>query len=179
MISASLQSGSLPRASGRRTRFWPLLVIGLLSGQLLVCSAIIYFANADPSMAVEPQYYEKALAWNHEAAQRERNRRLGWRVKALLESSASAGAFDICLTLHDPRDQPIRGATVGVTAFPHLRSRERRSIALQEQADGTYIATLPAARPGLWELRVRASRGSDEFSETLTVEARAARGATP
>ncbi len=55
-----------------------------------------------------------------------------------------------------------------VEAFPSARASHVRSATLEPEGNGVYAAGLPEDRPGLWELRVRVTRGDDVFTQTLS-----------
>jgi hypothetical protein len=43
-------------------------------------------------------------------------------------------------------------------------------LQLREGPAGEYRAELSAQRPGLWQLRLVATRGNDRFTQELTIE---------
>jgi len=108
-------------------------------------------------------------------AQEARNATLGWRVSARLEPAA-AGRARLVALVQDRGGVPVTGAAVAVEAFPSARAREIATFALAPaDGAGVYAVTLPRARPGLWELRLRVARGAELFTRTLSQDLAAAR----
>lgn len=154
---------------------WPVLMVALLVGGAGVNIAFMIVANRDPSFAVEPDYYRKALEWDQTMAQEARNAELGWTISARL-GPAGVGAGRLVATIRDRAGALLGGATVTVEAFPSARAREIATLALAPTGEaGVYAATLPSGRPGLWELRMRVSRGGEVFTRTLSQDLAASR----
>jgi nitrogen fixation protein FixH len=151
------------------TWVWPTVVVALLTGQLVVCGVIVFASSSDPTVAVEPDYYEKAISWDQQAAQRERSRQLGWSATVTVDPLTDrTGARAVGINLRDRNSDSICGAAVRATVFHHACARERFETEFNETADGRYVARLPLKRDGVWEFRIQAQRGSDVF--TLTRE---------
>jgi hypothetical protein len=64
----------------------------------------------------------------------------------------------------------VTGAAVSLEGFHNARAAQIVAAALADAGDGTYRAQAPIVRPGLWELRFRATRGAQVFTRTLTYE---------
>ena len=152
--------------------YWPLLLVGLLASGV---GANMYFmarAIGDPSFAVEPDYYAKAVAWDAHQAQARENADLGWSVMlSVAEADRGTGRAQVVLTLADRSGRPVPGATVGLTAFHNARAADIVTSTLSETAEHEYVAEVPIVRPGLWEFRVVAARGLETFTATLDQDA--------
>jgi nitrogen fixation protein FixH len=160
---------------GAKGWYWPAIIVALLVGSAGANIAFMIVANRDASFAVEPDYYRKAVEWDRTMAQEARNAELGWTVSARLEP-ADAGRARLVTLVRDRAGAPLTGAGVLVEAFPSVRAREIASVALEPTGDaGVYAGRLPSARPGLWELRVRVTRGEEVFTRTLSQDLGAAR----
>ena len=152
----------------------PALVGVITVSTMIGAAALIYHAHADPSFAVEKDYYDKAVHWDDSAAQQRRNAELGWRL------SVSAGPSNgLELTIVDALGLPIDGASVSVEAFHNARSAERVALAPAESGGGVYRQAAEFARPGIWEFRVVVSRGADTFTAVRQIVIGAERGPTP
>jgi nitrogen fixation protein FixH len=155
--------------------YWPVVIVALLVGSAGANIGFMIVANRDASFAVEPDYYRKAVEWDRTMAQETRNAELGWKVSARLEPGVGSRARLVTL-VRDRAGAALAGAAVLVEAFPSARAREIASVALEPTADaGVYAGALPSARPGLWELRVRVTRGGEVFTRTLSQDLAAAR----
>lgn len=152
--------------------YWPLVVIGLLAGGAGSNVWLMLVATGDASFAVEPDYYRKALDWDRTMAQELRNVELGWSVSARLERAGRPGQARLAARVTDRAGAPLGGARVTVEAFASARASRIVSATLDPEGDGVYAASLPAGRPGLWELRVRVTRGADVFTQTISQDLR-------
>jgi FixH len=137
----------------RRGLFWPLFLVALLVGHVGILSVAAYIASSDPSVAAEPDFYEKALAW-------EQNQKLvrepaedGYEVTPLLEPHSSAtgqGQLSLALTREG---QPLPQSTVSATIFHAARSGDRQHLTLTERKPGLFVAPANLHRDGRWEVR--------------------------
>lgn len=152
-----------PATPSPRRNLWPMLVVGLLTMQVVLCGVAMTLAGADASFAVEPDYHRKALHWDDEAAARAASAKLGWRVAVRLDGGHAV------LALCDREGAPVSGATVAGEYFHHARAAARREFRATE-ADGDYHADVRIDRAGLWEFRVRADRGGERFECAQTLE---------
>ncbi|MCC6157515.1 MAG: FixH family protein [Deltaproteobacteria bacterium] len=148
----------------KRGWYWPLLVIGLLGGLLVMNGIMLFVATRDPSFAVEKNYYQKALDWDEKRAQDGANDALGWSIAVSL---ATAGTdVRVAATITDREGAPVNGATVSLEAFHLARSAAAREIALAEETPGRYSTTWPAMRPGIWEMRFRIEKDGHVFTKS-------------
>ena len=155
--------------------YWPVAIVALLVGGAAANIAFMIVANRDATFAVEPDYYRKAVDWDRTMAQEARNVELGWQVSARLEP-VDGGRARLVARVADRDGHPVSDAAVVVEAFPSARARDIASFALAPAGpDGTYAVMLTRARPGLWELRLRATRGEQVFTRTLSQDLAAAR----
>ena len=73
-----------PAVANRRAAWrWGTLVVGMLSLQVVLGVAAVFLATGDESVAVIPNYYDKALAWDQQMAQQQASESLGWDVEML------------------------------------------------------------------------------------------------
>ena len=115
MAAAPAPAGSPDARQRRRGLFWILVPVVLLTLSLLGALTTAAIAVSDPSFAVEPDYYKKALHWDQHQTALERSARLGWSV-ALRTEPAIVGA-ELVVELRDRQGQPVEGADVRVEAF--------------------------------------------------------------
>jgi nitrogen fixation protein FixH len=154
-----------------RAWLWPAIILGLLGGQVALSAIMIYVASSDPSFAVEPDYYQRAVGWDQRS-----------RGAELTASVAIAGAADLRgerearFTIHEADGRPLRGALVTVVAFHHGRAADRRHATLTERDDGVYLGWLLLGRPGLWEFRLTIERDGRTRHCTLVEDVAAASG---
>ena len=152
--------------------YWPLLLGGLLASGV---GANVYFmcrAVSDPSFAVEPDYYAKAVAWDAHQAQAKENDDLGWKLAlSVAEADKGTGRARVVATLADRDGLRVPGLSVGLTAFHNARAAETVTATLGETAEHDYAADVAVVRPGLWEFRVEAVRGTETFTAVVEKDA--------
>lgn len=147
---------------------WPIGVAVVL---VLTVAGNIYVAmraNEDPSVHVEEDYYQKAVRFDADQALKKRSDRLGWHLTV---SAARTSASDAAVTaaLTDSAGAPVRGAVVRFAVRAIARENDVFK-AVGVETNGAYIASLPMARRGLWDVNVEASRGPDRYVTTQRVE---------
>ncbi len=163
-----MMSPSATRPTHSLWKWAPVVLLGsLLSG----LGSMVFIATGDPSFAVEPEYYQKALDWDRERDQQATNARLGYRLAVQVAAQGAPGApRELVLRLEDAMGQPVHGADLEVSAFHNARAAEIVRPRLVEQAPGSYVQRLPLARPGLWELRFVARRAGVRFTHVTRIE---------
>jgi nitrogen fixation protein FixH len=152
--------------------YWPFLVVGLLAAGV---GGNIYFlarAIGDPSFAVEPDYYAKGVDWNAHQAQARANAELGWIVTLeVAPAELATGRARLVAKLTDRDGRSVPGAAVVLEAFHNARAADVLTATLAETPEHSYTAEVPIVRPGLWEFRVAATRGSETFTAVLDQDA--------
>ncbi len=160
--------------SGRRTPRrgwgWPLGMAALLVGGAAANIGLLLAAVSDASFSVERDYYRKALAWDETMAEESRSAALGWSVTARLEPATEPGQARLVARVTDRAGAAVEGATVAVEAFHNARASQVVTARLAPTGAGGYAAALPLRRPGLWELRLRITRGREVFALTTAAE---------
>lgn len=156
----------------KREHLWPLGITALLVGTVVINFWVMHVASADPSFAIEPNYYARAVGWDSTVAQEQRNRALGWRVLPTLSRFDDDGAV-LRVSLTDSTGRAITGARVSVSALFVGRANEVFDVRL-EQAGAGYTVRLPVKHRGAWELRFTVSQGSRRFTFTQRLDAQPA-----
>lgn len=147
-----------------KTALVPGVVAAAMLASLTSVTMLIVRANSDGNFNVEPDYYAKALNWNDTAEQSARNHRLGWSITRLCHDRA----WDtLLITVTDSAGAPILDAQVSALVFHHADADDRREINLTHAGGGHYLAPLPNAREGVWELRLVAQREHERFTAKL------------
>jgi len=132
---------------------------------------LIYVATSDRSFAVEQDYYRKGLRWDAKREQDRRNAELGWTLDLVVASTLSPdGTVAITALLRDGDGGEITGAQIKLDAFHNARAAYILSADLKHAENGSYAASLPMRRPGLWEFRFEISRDGERFTHTTTKE---------
>lgn len=175
MSSPAATPTPLPRGRGLG---WPIAMTLVLATTVGVNLFVYRIAASDPSVAVEPDYYNKAVHWDDELAQRRLNRELGWRSAITLSAgNGMGGAGELSVRLTDSTGAPLEGATVSAQAFPVARANQVAALELVASAgdaddgsQGIYAAPLAVTRRGRWEVRLAVTHDGDRFTSTQQVE---------
>jgi len=147
---------------------WPAAVIGALVVTVGANIAIFVLANDSDKAVVEPNYYEKAVAWDSTMAQGRRNESLGWSIRATLTPSGEGARLHAILA--DRGGASLSGATIRVEAIHNSDAARRVEGTLRDAGGGAYDADLPFRHAGLWELRFTVERGGERFTGDLRQE---------
>lgn len=154
----------------KRGAWWPIGMATILALTVGANFWVLAVANDDPSFAVEPDYYHKALHWDDEMAQQERNIVLGWRLTPTLAPFGAHGAL-LTVQLTDSTGAALAGATVRVSALSIARAGRVLDATLAATPGSEYAATIPVDRAGEWELRFEAVRDGQRFTAVRRLEA--------
>jgi len=157
VVNASPES----RARGRAW-VWPLGVVGMLCVSLTVCAITVVAAVGDPSYAVEPDYYQRAVDWDKQQAMLATSQALGWNTEFGLDLTSG----EIVITLTDSLDRPLEGAVARALVFHHARRNDAQELLLQPSEPGRYAAKVASPREGQWQVRLHVRRGPETYVQT-------------
>lgn len=160
---------------GRKGWAWPLAIALVLLVSAGSNIGFMLVAKSDKSFAIEPDYYQKALAWDDAMAQEEHNLSLGWNVDARVELGAETTNGRVEVVITDSIGEPVDLAKVDAVVFHNARAAVRLSATLTEESPGTYWADIDADKAGLWDVIITATKGPDRFVRTVRVDARSSR----
>ena len=149
---------------------WPVAIVGVLALTVGANIWVMIVARDPHAAAIEPDYYNKAVAWDSTLAEQHRSERLGWTADADILDASPTGAT-VRVVLRDRARQPIVGARVSIEAIHNLQADERITATLGEAGKGEYSARMPLCRPGQWELRIDATQGRDRWVTSVRREA--------
>ena len=143
---------------------WPvgitLLLTVFVGGNLMM----MHVAGNDPSFAVEPDYYKKAVAFDSTMAEEQRSVALRWTAAAAIARGT------LVVTIVDSLLAPVTSANVTVQARFNARANEVLADTLVERSPGRYVAALDARHTGEWEVRIDARRGREHFVTSVRTE---------
>jgi nitrogen fixation protein FixH len=138
---------------------WTGVIVGLLLLQLALCAVGIAAALRGKGVAVEADYYNKALHWDDQAALIRASAELGWKTDLSVGSTATTtGQRALLLKLTDKAGAPLDNAAVAVTFFHHARPMELHQAELKATGGGLYASSVPLDRRGIWEFRLTIRR---------------------
>lgn len=149
---------------------WPVVIVALLSLNVLVVAITVIAATMDPSVAVEPDYYQKALSWDEGREQRRdpADDGLGVTVRLLPASDRlSKGRVTVAISR---LDEPVQDAHLEAEIFHHARSGDRQKLVLEASEPGVYVADAVLRREGIWEVRLLLVTGETTYQFARVVE---------
>jgi nitrogen fixation protein FixH len=150
-------------------RWWPAALAGVLAVTVLGNIAVYWIANDDPSFAVEPNYYQRAVDWDSTMAQRARSAALGWAADVVLAPPTGDQAT-LQVRLRNRDGAALDSADVRAEASFNARGADLFEVRLTPVGAGLYAGILPSARVGLWRVDLSAVRGADRFLERVTLD---------
>ncbi len=148
---------------------WPIGIVAILAATVGGNIAVIVLTKDDPSFAVEPDYYRKAVAWDSTQARIAQSDALVWTVSATVSDNV-AGARVLTLNLLDQTGAAVHNAQLTGTLLHVARANDVQSVVFAETSSGQYAATVPMARRGMWELRLAAVRNAEQFQQTMRID---------
>lgn len=154
----------------RKDRIWPVIVVCVLGAYVTFGIVAARIASHDPNYAIEPDYYRKAVTWDSTLAQGRENVALGWRVTPSL-GAVGGSLTTLALQLRDSAGGPVTGAQLSVEARQVAHADDVVRATLHADRAGGYVAEMPLARAGLWEIRVVATRGAERFATSVRLDA--------
>ena len=171
-MNANSAAPTLPRCATKGSRkhalAWGGIIVGLLLLQIVLCTAGAYCAVGGRGVAVESDYYNKALHWDDHLALEEKSRRLGWTTQLDVGSAeTSRGERALMLNLHDRTGAPLNNADVEIAYFHHAHALDLRKATLRMIRPGFYSASVELEHRGIWEFRLTVKRGKDTFIQTI------------
>ncbi|MCU0618023.1 MAG: FixH family protein [Gemmatimonadaceae bacterium] len=155
---------------------WPIGIATILFATVASNVGVILITKDDPSFAVEPDYYRKAVEWDSTSARRARSDALGWQVTPTVQVGGTNS--ELSLTLVDAQGAPIDGATIAGELLHVARASQMQTVQFTAR-NGGYVATVQMPRAGVWELRLDATRGDQRFLRTVRLETALADASVP
>lgn len=150
---------------------WPIGIALVLCATVVGNLVMMRVAGSDPSMAIEPDYYKKAVGFDSTMAEQRRSNALGWSAITTLDSVVVGTPTSVHVRLRDSTGTPISDATVKIVALYNARANEIQAVALERGEAGEYSGRLSIHYPGEWEVRVDATRAGAHFLSTSRVNA--------
>jgi len=147
----------------RSGRAWPAAIVAALLALVIAYVFLLRLAGQPEATVVERDYYRHAVRWDSTLAVRRASDSLGWRLEATLGPLDANGRAALEVRLADRAGAPLAGLDVRAEAIHNLEAGRPRQAALAPTAPGTYAASLPLARAGMWEIRLDARRGAQHF----------------
>ncbi len=130
------------------------MIILLLGGSVGMWIYAAFLAVSDPSMAVVPDYHEKALQWDKHLEVARVSKAIGWTIAVVPGAQSANGERELTFFVRDRDARPVAGASGHVRLYHHARGKEVHTSELSEKEPGTYVLSAPMPRLGIWQLEV-------------------------
>jgi nitrogen fixation protein FixH len=130
----------------RKRSIWPYALGVMFCVHASIVFITMTFASRTPANA-EPEYYEKAVAWDDQAGERLTAQREGWSCTVTNDGRS------VRIALVDRESAPITASAVTAVAFHRADALDRSTLVFIEAEPGVYTAQLPSDRMGLWDVR--------------------------
>lgn len=137
---------------------WIAGVVGILGATVIGNLAVMRLANADPSFAVESDYYKKAVEFDSTLLLERNSVTLGWIAAAAVVPDATGLVNQLVIRISDRNSVPVVGLQVNVEALFNARANDILQARLLEQQPGLYAAPMAVTHSGQWEIRIHATR---------------------
>lgn len=163
------------RAARRAAWFWGTFVVCFLGMQLTIGAVAIVLATGDPSVAVVPDYYQKALDWDQEMEAKRVSDLLRWQADVQVgESLDKSGLRLISVRMTDAAGKGLDKMQGRLRLYHHARAGELQEVVLESMGSGVYQGRCVMSRDGLWEVEMQfeGTKASERFvsAETLNLE---------
>ncbi len=146
----------LARLERRARWFWGSAIVGLLGLQVLIGVGSILLSIGDPSVAIVPNYHQKALDWD--AAQRARHLldQLGWQVATSVGPvTASEQRRLVHIRVRDANGNSVSGLNITGSLYHHARGSDIHALRFIESETGGYSATTSLVAAGMWQVQLQ------------------------
>jgi nitrogen fixation protein FixH len=142
----------------------PSVVLGLLGCHMIFIFTAITLGTGDPSFAVVPDYYQKAVDFDERKALLAESAALGWSVELSPASTADVlGQREVLLRFTDEAGHSIEGLTVTATGYHLARAGQPETMQFVEVLPGQYVGSARIVREGFWQFAIDATRGEQIF----------------
>jgi len=146
----------------RSDRWIPWTFVGGMTLVVVVNAIMVWFALSTFTGTTVERSYERGRLYNQVIAEAERQARLGWRFSLVWE----AGADDrlsgrLVLVAIDAASAPLDRLGLEAVLLRPLERPAPITLSFAQVAPGRYVAPVAVPRPGQWEVRVVARRGTE------------------
>jgi nitrogen fixation protein FixH len=149
-------------AAPRRSGWIPWVFVWGMVLVVVVNAIMVWFALSTFTGTTVERSYERGRLYNEVIAEADRQARIGWRFSLVWEADVSAPlAGKVVLTAADSGSAPLDRLSIEGVVLRPLEAPEPIALGFTQVAPGRYIARLAVPKPGQWEVRVEARRGSE------------------
>ena len=160
----------IQEANRRAAWRWGGLVVSLLGLQVIGGILAIMLATGDASVAVVPDYHQKALDWDNQVALRSASRALGWTCE-VSQIEQSQGVAGLRIRLADRNGKPIDLSSGELQIYRHARASEVRRIKIPAGSVGLLELGQCFDATGLWQVSLDVNdRSGNRFTHSSELD---------
>lgn len=161
------------RLARRAAWFWGTLVVTFLGMQVAIGAVAIVLATGDPSVAVVPDYYQKALDWDKSMEAQRVSDLLGWTANIQIgEPLDQTGQRYLSVRVLDSAGNGVDDLQGKMRLFHHARAMDIQEVYLEFLGSGVYRGKCLMERDGYWdaELKFAGKEDAERFLDVQTIE---------
>lgn len=156
------------RTSAGRGSWIPWIFIAGFGVVLVANGTLIWVAASTWTGIAVNRAYDKGLTYNRNLEAAARQEALRWQATLMASLSGDlAGTVEV--TLRDADGTPLNRAEVFVQFERPTHEGHDFMVELAADGAGAYAAPFTAPLPGVWDLRLIATRGDDRYVTTERV----------
>lgn len=149
-------------AAGQRGRWIPWIFVAGFGVVTAVNAVMIWIAVGSFTGLDTRHSYDRGLTYNRNIEAQRRQEALGWQA-ALVSRVVDGAATELVLDIVDAEGRLLSDATVeGMLRRPSAAALDR-AVELLPDAPGRYRTRLDLPAPGLWDVHLRITRGTDRL----------------
>lgn len=167
-----MNQSELKAANRRAAWTWGSFVVGLLGLQVAGGVYSVILASSDDSVAVVPDYHEKALKWDEEIAIRRASDELGWSCDIqAVPVSADQAATGLVAILKDQEGKLIDVQNGTLRWYQHVRANDVAELSIPSGRLTTIRLDDCFDANGLWDVLIDVTdRSGNRFVHTVTIK---------
>ena len=127
-------------------------MVVLLSLHVAGGAAAIYLATGDPSVAVVPDYHQKALNWDQQIELQRQTADLNWNVQ--LDAAPGADQQALVIQIKDQAGNYVQIQRGQLQLYHHARAGKVLRIPVASKAAEPIVVKDCFSTPGLWQVEL-------------------------
>ena len=173
VLTVPTTAAELARVERNARRWWVAGIVGLLGFQIVIGVGSVILAVGDPTVAIVPNYHQKALDWDASQRAVHLTEKLGWTVVPLVSlPSPVTGKRLVRVAVRDRLDQPVSDLNLSARVYHHARGSEVYELQFAETDAGYYESMTSLVQPGIWQvsLQIEGNHGIASDTREMMVE---------
>lgn len=150
---------------------WATVIIGLLATQICMSLFAVFMATHTESLSIVPDYYNKAMDWDDEQNILKASEKLNWQTDIQAGPEIDIyGNRVLSIRVSDEDGKAIELDSISIDLFHHAHAGNIFQPELEKVTDGFYQTKVKLPYYGLWEIRVEADRGKNQYVNSFEIQ---------